>query len=352
MIPVDGNFGSNSPRSVAAEATARERAGFDGLWTLDGTRDPFLPVAVAATCTHECLLGTGVAIAFARNPMTVAMQANDLQDATAGRFVLGLGTQVRAHVERRFSMPWSKPAARLGEFVRAVRAIWRAWEIGGPLRFEGEFYRYTLMPPAFAPPPNPFGYPPIFVGGVGERIVRAGAAVADGLLCHPLLTPGYLDDIILPAVQAGREARACGRPHSIVASVLVATGADQEELDSATEAVRRQIAFYASTPGYLPVLRHHGRSALHPELHRLSRSGAWERMPDLIDDETLELFAIVGKPLDVVDTLERRYGKRVARVTISTPYQLSARALAAIGNALPALDRTTGHASVSIRRPT
>jgi probable F420-dependent oxidoreductase len=309
----------------------RERAGFDGLWTLDGTRDPFLPVAVAATCTRECLLGTGVAIAFARNPMTIAIQANDLREATAGRFVLGLGTQVRAHIERRFSMPWSEPAARLSEFVGAVRAIWRAWEIGGPLRFEGDFYRYSLMPPAFAPPPNPFGYPPIFVGGVGERIVRAGAAVADGLLCHPLLTPDYLDDIILPAVQAGRRDGGCERPHSIVASALVATGADREELNSATEAVRRQIAFYASTPGYLPILRHHGLDAVHPELHSLSRSGGWEQMPDLIDDEALGLFAIVGEPADVADALERRYGERAARVTISTPYQLSDSALATIG---------------------
>ncbi len=327
-LSLDVNFGQGRPAETPNEAAELERAGFDGLWTLESARDPFLPIAAAVARTSRCLFGTGIAVAFARSPLTVAMQANDLQEASAGRFILGLGSQVRAHIERRFSTAWSHPAARMREYVLAVRAVWRAWHEGERLDFRGRFYTHTLMTPAFSPPPNPHGPPPIYLAAVGEQMVVATGEVADGLACHPLQTRAYLEQAMLPALKRGR-ARAAPPPQefTLSVSVLVATGASGDELDRAVAAVRRQIAFYGSTPAYAPVLACHGLDKLHQGLHRLSRQGEWDAMAAQIDDSTLELFAVVARPAEVRRAIEARYGELADRVTISTPYPVAASTL-------------------------
>ncbi len=331
MLPLDANFGQRGVAAAADEAAELERAGFDGLWTLEQIHDPFLPIATASTATERCILGTGIAVALARSPMTVALQSHDLHAASGGRFVLGLGSQVKPHIERRFSMPWSRPAARMREYVQALRAIWSAWNDGRPLDFRGEFYKHTLMTPAFSPHPSSHGPPPVYLAAVGETMVKVADEVADGLLCHPLLTPGYLKGTIIPAIKR-RKAGDAGE-FTLSASVLVASGSVEQELESAIEAVRRQIAFYGSTPAYAQVLADAGRSELHGELHRLSREGQWDAMTATVDDETLALFAVVGRPEEVRVAIEERYGTLADRVTLSTPYPISVQTLTAIAGA-------------------
>lgn len=327
MPALDANFGQRGLTTTAEEAAELESAGFDGLWTLEQIHDPFLPIVAASAVTERCLLGTGIAVALARSPMTVALQSHDLQVASAGRFVLGIGSQVKPHIERRFSMPWSRPAARMREYVLALRAIWSAWNDGRPLDFRGDFYTHTLMTPAFSPPPSPFGAPPVHLAAVGAAMVEVAGEIADGLLCHPLLTPRYLEGTILPAVGAGRERAVSERGFTVNASAMVATGSDGPEFESAITAVRRQIAFYGSTPAYAPVLADAGRSELHAELHSLSREGQWDAMTAAIDDDTLELFAVVARPDEVRAAVEERYDGFADRVTLSTPYPISVKTL-------------------------
>jgi probable F420-dependent oxidoreductase len=253
-------------------------------------------------------------VAFARNPMTVAQVADDLHRLSKGRFILGLGPQVRAHIERRFAMPWSRPVARMREFVLALRAIWASWESGEPLRFEGEFYRHTIMGPNFDPGPTGYGPPPVYLAAVGPQMTAAAAEVADGLLCHPLATPAYLSAVTLPALGGARDA-------VVVASVLAATGADEAALAASRQNVRRKIAFYAATPAYRPILDLHGLGDLQPELNDLARQGRWDEMAGHVDDTVLERFAVVGRPRDIGRTVRERFTGLADRVTI---YELDA----------------------------
>ncbi len=306
------------PRDARVTYPALERAGYDGAFSFEAKHDPFLPLAVAAEHTARLTLGTAVAIAFARTPMTLANIGWDLQALTGGRFLLGLGTQVRPHVERRFGAVWSHPVARMRELVRAVRAIWATWEGQAPLRFEGEFYRHTLMIPAFDPGPNPFGPPPIYLGGVGPRMIEAAGEVADGFIAHPFATRRSLVGHVLPALARGL-ARV-GRRRAdlqVVCATIVVTAERDDELVRIRRAVKKQLAFYGSTPAYRPTLACEGYDDLHPELNRLSKDGRWDAMADLIDDALLDAVAVVGPRREVAAKLHARLGDLADAVSLT-----------------------------------
>ena len=291
-------------RSLYAEL---EAVGYDRAFSFEAKHDPFVPLAVAAEHTTNLQLGTAVAIGFARTPMTLANVAWDLQTLTGGRFVLGIGSQIAPHIQQRFSMPWSKPAERMTEMVRAIRAIWDTWEHGTPLDFRGEFYTHTRMIPAFDPGPNPFGVPRILTGGVGPQMTRVAGEVADGFLVHPVNSRASLLELTLPAINDGLERG--GRSiddFELVCVTIVVTGRDDEEFDRSREAVRRQLAFYGTTPAYQPVFELHGRGDLHPELKRRAAAGRWDEMASLIDDELIETIAVVAPPGEVADLVRAR----------------------------------------------
>jgi len=329
-MKVDGNIGGRvdgtgggDVAGVAGQAAEAERIGLDGVWTTEVSRDPFFPLLIAAGRSDTLTLGTAVAVAFARNPMTVATAANDLQSFSKGRFVLGLGSQIRAHVRRRFSMPWSEPAARMREFVLALRAIWHSWQEDAPLDFRGEFYAHTLMTPMFTPDRNPWGPPPVLIAAVGPRMTRVAAEVADGLIVHGFTTERYLREVTMPLV--ARTLAHAGRTRTdltVSFPGLLATGDTDEQVESATAVVRRQIAFYASTPAYRPVLDLHGWGDLQTELHRLSVRGDWDATAGLVDDTVLRTFAVVAPPEEAAAEILRRYGDLVDRYTLYTPYPM------------------------------
>ena len=314
---------SRSLAHAAESAQRAERQGYDGLWTGEADHDPFLPLLLAAGSTERISLGTAIAIAFARTPMTAAYTAWDLHTYSGGRFVLGLGSQVKPHIEHRFSMPWSRPAARMREFVLALHAIWGSWQEGTKLDFRGEFYTHTLMPPFFAPRPNDLGVPRVLLAGVGEQMTAVAGEVADGLVAHPFTTERYLREVTLPTIRAARtNAQRDGDPFEVKCSVFVVTGKDDEALASAVTATRKQIAFYGSTPAYRSVLELHGWGDLQTALTTLSRRGAWDEMGDLIDDDVLAAFAVVGPPDDAVLELVRRYAGALDRISFYAPYRL------------------------------
>lgn len=285
------------PNTLARAAAARalEEEGYDGGWTAETSHDPFLPLLLAAEHTSRLELGTNIAVAFARNPMIVANIGWDLQAYSKGRFILGLGTQIQPHIEKRFSMPWSHPARRMREFVAALHAIWSAWQDGTKLRFEGEFYTHKIMTPMFTPEPHPYPLPKVFLAAVGEAMTQMCGEVADGHLGHPMISKRYLTEVTIPVLLRGLQR--CDRDRAefeVSAEVMVATGENDHELATAIAAARKQIAFYGSTPAYRKVLDLHGWGDLHTELNRLSKQGEWDTMGSLIDDEMLSAFAVVG----------------------------------------------------------
>jgi probable F420-dependent oxidoreductase len=284
-----------------------EELGYDRAFSFEAKHDPFIPLAVAGEHTSTIELGTAIAIGFARTPMTLANTAWDLQTVTGGRFVLGLGSQIKPHIEERFSMPWSKPVARMRELVSGIRAIWASWQDSTPLQFEGEFYTHTRMIPAFDPGPNAFGAPRILTAGFGPQMTAVAGEVADGFLVHPVNTRRSLLEITLPAIAAGA-ARAGRDPASIeiVCVTIVVTGRTEEELDRSREAVRAQLAFYGTTPAYLPVFELHGYGDLHPELKRMARDNRWQEMAGLIDDELIETIAVVGEAHEIAPRIVER----------------------------------------------
>lgn len=312
-----------TPAVVGTIARTAEERGVSRLTIPELARDPFVMLAGIAGQTSRLELATGVAIAFARTPMTLAYEAWTLSEVSEGRAVIGLGSQVKPHIERRFAMTWDRPAARMREFVLATRAIWSAWQDRTRLNFRGDFYQHTLMPPMFSPPPLPSGPPPLLLAGVGPLMTKTAGAVADGFLTHPFGSPSYLRERVLPgALEARAESEAAGepwttRPFEVSADVLVATGRTDEEIASAIEATKARIAFYASTPTYRGVLEHHGWGDLHEELHQLSVTNGWDKMPALITDEQLHTYAVVGEPDTVARELIARYGGWADRVTIN-----------------------------------
>ncbi len=283
-----------------------EAIGYDRAFSFEAKHNPFIPLAVAGEHTSTIELGTAIAIAFARTPMTLANAAWDLQTVTGGRMTLGLGSQIQPHIEQRYSMPWTRPVARMREMVLGIRAIWDAWETGGSLDFDGEFYTHTRMIPAFDPGPNPYGVPRIFTAGFGPKMTSVAGEVADGFLVHPVNTRESLLNLTLPAIAAGAE-RAARDPNGVevVCVTIVVTGRDEEEFTTSHEAVRNQLAFYGTTPAYLPVFEMHGYGDLHPELKRLAKGGRWSEMAPLIDDDLIRTIAVVGEP-DAIPGLIRQ----------------------------------------------
>jgi probable F420-dependent oxidoreductase len=319
---VDGGIGG-SLEGVAARARALEEAGYAGGFSAETGADPLLPILLAAEHTERIELGTAITVAFARSPMTLATEANDLQRFSRGRFVLGLGSQVKPHIERRYSMPWSHPAPRMREFVLALRAIWGSWNDGTKLDFRGEFYTHTLMTPFFASPPNPYGAPKVFLAAVGERMTEVAGEVADGVIVHGFTTERYVREVTLPSLDRGFAAGGRARADFEVSGPLfVVTGSNDEETEQAALATRQQIAFYGSTPGYRGVLELHGWGDVGDELHAMSKRGEWVEMGELVTDEMLDVFAVVAPPDEVAPELLRRYGDLVDRVSLYARYPL------------------------------
>jgi probable F420-dependent oxidoreductase len=321
-MKVDGVLMGAAPEEVSTAARELEDLGYDGAFTAEVSHDPFFPALLGGLSTERLELGTGIAVAFARNPMTTANVAYDLQLYTRGRFILGLGSQIKPHIEKRFSMPWSHPAARMREFILALRAIWTCWNDGAPLDFRGDFYRHTLMTPFFNPGPNRYGTPKVFLAAVGEKMTEVAGEVADGILLHGFTTERYVREVTLPALARGWEKAGRKRgDFEVSGPMFVVTGTTEEEIESARTATKQQIAFYGSTPAYRPVLELHGWGDLQDELNRLSKRGEWVAMGDLVTDDILETFAVVGEPEDVPGALRARYGDAVDRISFYAPYK-------------------------------
>lgn len=335
-MKVDAGIGFDSSTAGAAARSA-EAMGYDGAWSAETGHDPFFPLLQAAAVTERLELGTGIAVALARNPMTMAIAANDLQLASQGRFLLGLGTQIRPHITKRFSMPWSRPAARMREYILAMRAIWDCWNQGSKLDFRGDFYTHTLMTPFFNPGPNPHGPPKVFLAGVGPGMTEVAGEVADGFLCHPFTTERYLREVTLPALERGRAKTGAVQDEvEVSAPCFVVTGTTDAETNQAADGIRQQIAFYGSTPAYRGVLELHGWGHLQDELNRLSKQGQWSEMGQLIDDEMVDAFAVVAEPDNVATAIVERYGDLVHRVSFYAPARSDAEMWGAVVDQLRA----------------
>ena len=327
-MKVDGGVGGDLAR-VGAAAQRAEQQGYDGVWSAETGHDPFLPLLLAAEHTEHLEVGTGIVVAFGRNPMTMATISNDLQAYSKGRLLLGLGSQIKAHIEKRYSMPWSHPAPRMREFILAMRAIWDAWHNGTKLDFRGEFYSHTLMTPFFNPGPNPYGPPKVFLAAVGELMTEVAGEVADGILLHGFTTERYLRDKTLPALERGMAKSDRKRADfQLSYPAFIVTGMTEEEMATAAAGVRQQVAFYGSTPAYRGVLELHGWGDLQTELNVLSKQGKWVEMGNLITDDILEAFAVVCPPDEVPKAVLARYGDVIDRLTFYTPYAISEERLA------------------------
>jgi probable F420-dependent oxidoreductase len=302
-------------------ARRAEASGFDGWWAVETQVDGFLAATIGAERTDRVDIGTGIVVAFARNPMSVALSGNDVQQLSGGRFRMGLGSQIKPHITNRFSMPWSHPAPRMREFVLAVRAIWHTWATGEKLDFRGDFYKHTLMTPFFDPGPNPHGNPPVYISAVGTRMTEVAGEVADGLISHGLTSERYLREVTIPALERGRAKRTDGLEQVEIALPLFAVARDEQDAGTAEAVrfVRQQIGFYGSTPTYRPVLDLHGWGALHEELNAMTKRGEWDRLADMVDDEVLDTFAVIGTPEQALTEARRRYGDIVARLNFPLP---------------------------------
>ncbi|MEZ5170833.1 MAG: LLM class F420-dependent oxidoreductase [Acidimicrobiia bacterium] len=310
----------NDLGDVADNARDLEALGYDGLFTFEGPHDPFFPLLRAAEHTERLELTTAIAVAFARNPMILANIGYDLHAASKGRFVLGLGSQIKPHIEKRFSMPWSKPAARMREMVLALRAIWDCWQNGADLDFRGEFYTHTLMTPFFDPGPNSFGTPKVVIAGVGPVMTRVAGEVADGFLVHPFSTARFLRETTMPALEQGFALSGRKREDFEISwPLFVVSGDTDEQREAAARGARQQMAFYASTPAYRSVLETHGWGDLQGELNIMSKQGRWEEMGELVDDDLLDAVAVTGAPEELPALIDDRYGDIVDRIAIHPP---------------------------------
>ena len=298
----------NDLSQVANASRDIEQQGYHGIVTLENQHDPFLPLAVAAVNTQSLRLETGVAIAFLRSPMSVANLTWDLNEASRGRFVLGLGPQIRAHNEKRFSVPWSAPAPRLREYVQALRAIWRCWKFGEKLNYQGEHYQFTLMTPNFVPQGSGLPLPPVTLAAVGPVTLKLSAEVADGVRLHPFCSRKYFEQTITPALNKGFSISGKAREHfEINGGGFIATGANDEAVDKMVEWVRYRVAFYGSTPAYWPVLEAHDRGDLGRKLNQMTKAGQWEQIASEIDDDLLYEFAAIGRHEHIAKEIEKRF---------------------------------------------
>ena len=295
--------------SAAREYALRyEELGVDGLKTSELSHDPFLPLAAVSNATNRVELATGIAIAFARSPMVVAMMANDLQSSSNGRFVLGLGSQVKGHNERRFSVPWSAPAPRMREYISSLRAIWRCWEKGEKLNFHGDHYQFDLMTPVFSPNLSGKSMVPVTLAAVGPAMIRLAARIADGVRLHSFCTGKYMRDILLPELEKGWKASGMARENfEVVGGGYVITGPDEETVARQFEWVRGRLAFYGSTRTYLPVWAAHGEQELGLKLHSMSKEGKWKDMTRELSDDHVNLFVAAATHKDIIRSIRERY---------------------------------------------
>ena len=301
---------------VAASVQKLEAAGYDGAMSIETGHDPFFPLLLAAQHSERIEVISSLAVAFSRTPMILAHIGHDLNSYSRWRMVMGLGSQIRPHITKRFSMPWSSPAKRMREFIMAMRAIWACWHEGEKLDFRGDFYTHSLMTPMFTPQDNEYGAPKVLLAAVGPLMTEVAGEVADGVILHAFTTEKYIREVSLPAIEAGLAKS--GRSRSdfqISYPGFVVTGHTEEEFDAARVGVCKQIAFYGSTPAYAPVLGIHGWGDLQPELNRLSKEGKWDEMGALITDDILNEFAVVGVPDEAVDKFKAKFGDMIDRTT-------------------------------------
>ena len=316
-MKIDSGIIASDAREAGIAAKALEESGYDGAFTYEGPHDPFLPLVGAALETKKIELMTSIAVAFARNPMILANLGYDLNALSKGRFILGLGSQIKPHITKRFSMPWSKPAARMKEMITAIQAIWDCWQNGSKLDFRGEFYTHTIMTPFFTPAPNAYGAPKIYVAAVGPLMTKAVAESADGLLVHPFHTLKYMEEVTLPGIKEGlSNVGKSAEDFDFSISVMTATGTNEESFINSVNAIRNQIAFYGSTPAYKGVLESCDAGGLQERLNLLSKEGKWQEMGSLIDDELLNAIAVVAeKPEDAAAEILKRYSGKGDRLT-------------------------------------
>lgn len=314
-MKIDAGLIAADLAQVPARARELEAQGYDGCVSAEIASDPFFPLLLAAEHTTRLELMTSIAVAFARSPMTLANVGHDLNAFSKGRFLLGLGSQIQPHITKRFSMPWSHPAARMRELIQAMRAIWRCWYEGEKLAFRGQFYTHTLMTPMFTPTNTQYGPPKVLLAAVGPKMTEVAGEVADGMIVHGFTTPKYVHEVTLPAIERGLAAAGRSRKgFQLACPAFVVTGRDAREWEQSRTAVCKQIAFYGSTPAYRPVLELHGWGELQGELNAMSKRGEWDAMGGRITDEILEQFAIVAQPHEVPGQLKRRYGDAIDRV--------------------------------------
>ncbi|MEK7701469.1 MAG: TIGR03617 family F420-dependent LLM class oxidoreductase [candidate division NC10 bacterium] len=309
-------------KTIPDYARRVEAMGYDCLWSSETQHDPFLPLAVAASVTSKIKLGTAIAVAFPRSPMVLAQLAWDLQKASDGRFILGLGTQVKGHNERRFSVKFESPGPKMREIVLALRTIWDCWQNGTKLNFKGQFYRFDLMTPFFNPGPIEHPKIPVYIAGVNQYMCRIAGEVCDGLHVHPFNSPKYLREYVHPAVNEGLKTSGRKREtFTYITSTFVVVGDTDQEMALTRQSVKQQVAFYASTRTYEPVLAAHGWQDLAPALHRKSVEGDWKGMADLITDEMVDAFAVTGTYATIGQKIRERYTGLLDRTSLYQPWQ-------------------------------
>jgi len=319
-MKIDGPFYARLD-SAASEARRLAGIGYDGVYSLEGSWDPFLPLVMATEHAPELDIATGIAVAFPRNPMHLAFQAWDLQKFSKGKFLLGIGSQVKAHIEKRFGVEFDPPAKRMREYILALKAIFDCWQNGTKLNFQGEYFRHTLMTPMFNPGPLDCKPPPILLGALGPRMTEVAGEVADGLIVHPFNSMPFLTDHALPAVHRGLNRSGRARADFILQiNAIVITGDTEEACAAATASVRSLLGFYASTPAYRPPMDAVGYGELQPELNRLSKEGRWDELGSCIDQTFLDAFATSGRPEEIAGKLWSKYGAHVDRLAIYAPY--------------------------------
>ncbi|MBX3707549.1 MAG: TIGR03617 family F420-dependent LLM class oxidoreductase [Pseudomonadales bacterium] len=318
-MKVDAGIGHQLDR-IPEAVRAAEAAGYDGVRTAEMNHDPFFPLVLAAEHSERLEIATSIAVAFARSPMILANIGHDLNAYSKGRFTLGLGSQIKPHITKRFSMQWGAPAPQMRELVLAMRAIWANWYQGEPLQFVGKYYHHTLMTPAFTPENRDYGPPRVILAAVGSLMTEVAGEVADGMIIHPFSTVPYIEAVTLPAIEKGlaRSGRS-RKDFEISYSNFVVTGRDEREFEASRQAARERIAFYGSTPAYKGVLESIGAGELQGELNTMSKQGRWKEMGSLITDDILGAFAVVGEPKDVAPEMLRRYGHFTDRTSASFP---------------------------------
>jgi len=320
-LKVDAEIGVTSPGDAAALAQKAEEYGFDCLWVNETKHDPFVQIALAAGSTRKIELGTSIALAFTRSPTTLAYTAWDLQSVSKGRFILGLGSQVKGHIERRFGMKWDPPAPKMKDVVLALRSVWGSWQAGTQLDYSGRFFRLDLMTPFFNPGSIEHPVIPVYIAAVNEGMCRVGGMVADGIHVHPFHTAKYLREVLRPAIAEGAS-KASRRKEdiSVAASVFAAVGGNEGEINAVREGTRQQIAFYASTRSYRKVLDLHGWGNVGEKLHSLSLKGEWAAMGREVTDDMLDEFVVQGSWSEIGRIVGKKYDGLLDRVRIYLPF--------------------------------